>query len=339
MEIKALTLEQAESELDVLIDAGDETGWARVAVVLGEVERDRLWAAEKYHSFSAWIRSYAQRKRCSESLLWKYVKAGKAWASAREAAPGLPPIEEARVSAEVVATAEKIYGADAARVAKLVGEVQAGRKTSREVREMWKAARKVTGVRTSRHSPKVAAAGGDAEMTRKLTAALAAAASTWIWGAESKEEAESRKRENAGRDYLMREAVCVKVLTEFPVRVESAERARRIDVAAVCVENQTTADWMDVVLRGVEVKVSSGDLKRDQKMVDYSLFMDYMSVAVPAGLVGEAQDVVPAEWGVIAYDPAADRVEVVREPERLDAPRREQALMTAVVKLSRRESK
>lgn len=40
------------------------------------------------------------------------------------------------------------------------------------------------------------------------------------------------------------------------------------------VENQTTADWMEVCLWGVEVKVSDWDFRRDQKMADYSLFME-----------------------------------------------------------------
>lgn len=334
-----LTLRDAEMQLDALIDAGDESGWAQVAEVLAEVERGALWKPD-HHSFSAWVRAYAQRKGCSESLLWKYCKAGRAYERARAAVPGLPPMREASMSAATVANAEKIHGDDAAAVGRLLAKVERGEVKPKDVSEMWKAARKVCGARKSRHAAKPAVGGeGDAELTRALTAALARQAAAWIWGAETAAEAEERKRREAPRQFLARDAVCVRTLVEFPVRVESAERARRVDLAAVCVENQTTADWMDVVLRGVEVKVSEADLGRDAKMGDYGLFMDYMYVACPADLVRQAADAVPADWGVLAYDRDADAVEVVREPERLDAPRREDALMTACVKLAQREIK
>lgn len=336
-----LTLDQAEERLSALLDAGDETGWQAMAGVLGQVEDEGLWKQGGWHSYSAWIKSFAQKVGKSESLLWKYGKARKAYRAAVKAVPSLPPMAETKASAEAVITAEKICGNDGKALAGLIGKVECGKLGAKDLREMWKSARKVTGVRTSRHQakPDAAATGGDAEMTRKLTAALAAQAGAWIWGVETAEQAEQRKKEQAKRDYLTRDAVCVRTLTEFPVRVETAERARQIDLAAVVVENQTTADWMDVSLHGVEVKVSLSDFERDQKMGDYALFMDYMYLAVPLDLVAEVQDGVPVEWGIIGYDPAADRVTVLREPERLDAPRRESALMTAIVKLSRRESK
>lgn len=335
-----MDLKQAEKQLDVLIDAGNETGWAKVAQVLEQVEMGELWKPG-HHSFSAWVKSYSLHKGCSESLLWKYCKAGRAYRAARAVAPELPPMADAQVSAEVVVTCEKIHGHDRRAAAKLLGKVERGELSSKDVREIWKAQRKVAGVRKTRHDakPQVGDGQGDGEMTRKLTAALAAQAGSWIWGAETKEEAEERKKANAARDFLTRDAVCVRTLTEFPVRVETAERARQIDLAAVVVENQTTADWMAVSLWGVEVKVSERDFERDQKMGDYALFMDYMSIAVPLDLVERVQDAVPAEWGVLGYDSKQDRVAVVREPERLDAPRREQALMTACVKLARRDVK
>lgn len=335
-----MDLKQAEKQLDVLIDAGNETGWARVAQVLEQVETGELWKPG-HHSFSAWVKSYSLHKGCSESLLWKYCKAGRAYRAARAVAPELPPMEQAQVSAEVVVTCEKIHGEDRQAAAKLLGKVEQGELSAKDVREIWKAQRKVAGVRKSRHEakPQARPAEGDGEMTRRLTAALAAQAGSWIWGAETKKEAEARKKAHAARDFFARDAVCVRTLTEFPVRVETAERARQIDLAAVTVENQTTADWMEVTLWGVEVKVSEHDFERDQKMGDYALFMDYMSIGVPFDLVERVQDAVPAEWGVLGYDPEEDTISVVREPERLDAPRREQALMTACVKLARRDVK
>lgn len=333
------TLQGIERKLDALIDAGN-MGWAKAAMLIMEVERLELWKSAKYRSMSAWLREYAQRKKCSESLLWKYAKAGRYYIRAMEEDPDLPPLEDAKVSALSVVTAEKICGEDTKRAADLLFQASEGEIKSKDIQDMWRAARKTVGTRKTRHDKVKApgdgeARGTDTELTARLTQALARDAETWIWGAESLEEAEERKRREAPRKYLTREDVCVRTLTEFPVRVESAERARRIDLAAVCIENQTTADWMEVTLRGVEVKVSEYDLARDEKMGDYAQFMDYMSIAVPVALAEQAGDAVPLEWGVLAYDPDADSIDVVREPERLDAPRREEALMTACVKMAK----
>lgn len=328
---------RVEDQLAELLGEADEASWPAVARLLGEVEERELWRQrEGVKSYSAWLRGFAQRRGCSESLLWKDKKAGAYWKALREADPGLPDLGDAGVSARSVATVEKICGADAGAGASLAARVVAGEVRSGDLQEMWRAQRKVAGVRKSRHDahPQAPVEGGDAELTMLLTRAVAAQAEAWVWGAETAEEAEERMRAEAPRQFLARDAKCVRCLTEFPVRVVAGERPRRIDVAAVVVENITTADWMEVALRGVEVKVSEYDLERDGKMGDYALFMDYMSVAVPDGLVERAAGVVPPDWGVMAYDRGADRVRVVREPQRLDAERREEALMTACVKLA-----
>lgn len=337
-----ITLGQAEERLVALTEAGDETGWQAMAAQLGQVEDLKLWQQGGYHSFSAWLKRFSERVGKTESLFWRYIKAGRVYKLAKEENTGLPDMAKTSASAAALDNIEKICGTDTRAMADLVGRVENGQLTARDLREMWKSARKVQGgARSSRHDqkPGQAAIGGDAEMTRRLTAALAAQAESWIWGVESKSEAEERKKAQANRRFLTRDALTIKTFAEFPLRVETAERARQIDLAAVTVENQTTADWLEVELRGVEVKVSRSDFNRDQKMADYSLFMDFMYLAVPVGLVGEVQDEVPVEWGILGYDLAADHVAVVREPERLDAPRREAALMTAIVKMARRESK
>lgn len=337
----AATLQGIETELDELIDAGN-AGWARAAALIMRVDAEELWRTGNYKSISQWIRAYAQRKHCSESLLWKYAKAGRYYQRAKEQDPELPDLGQAKVSAMSVVTTEKICGEDISRAADLLGQASGGEIRSRDLQEMWRAARKVSGTRKTRHDrlaagPEDGEKAGDAAVTARLTQALARDAASWIWGVETPEQAEERRREEAPRQYLTRDDVCVRTLTEFPVRVDAGTRPRRIDLAAVCVENQTTADWMEVVLRGVEVKVSAHDLERDEKMGDYASFMDYMSIAVPKPLVADAAERVPASWGVLSYDEDADRIEVAREPERLDAPRREESLMTACVKLARRE--
>lgn len=329
-----LDLEDAEKELDECIRSADENAWAAAATVLMQVDLEKLWEDGGYHSFSAWLRDFAQRKRCSESLLWKYLKAGRAYAAAAETAADMPPVSEAAMSARTVATVDKICGADAARAAEMLEKVQAGELRPSAVEEQWRAMRKMTGARRSRHDAQAKPdeeQQSDAAMTARVTAAVVRDASNWIWGAETTEEAEARRAREAPRQYLVRDSMLCRALTEFPVRVAGADRARRMDVLVA--ENQTTADWMEVALRGVEVKVSEHDLERDEKMGDYAMFCDCMYIAVPEGLAEAAEAAVPAGWGMLVYDMGSDALSVLREPERLEAPRRESALMTVAVKL------
>lgn len=338
--MRIVDLEDAEFELDECIRTDAENGWATAAKVLMQVDAERLWDTGRYHSYSAWLRDFAMRKRCSESLLWKYLKAGRAYRAAAESADGagMPPVDKASLSARTVSTIDKICGDDAAMAARMIARVQSGHLRPSDVEDQWRAQRKVTGTRRSRHAPQPGfvdddGCRGDSAMTAMVTAAVVRDARTWMWGAETPEQAAARMERESPRRYLQRAVLC-RTLTEFPVRPGDTERARRID--ALCIENQTTADWMEVALRGVEVKVSEHDLDRDEKMGDYAMFCDYMCIAVPAALADAASDAVPPEWGVLSYDQQADAVEVLREPARLDAPRREYALMTAAVKLGAR---
>ena len=330
----------AEERLREALGVADVTGWVTVAEILREVDERELWKQRReppLKSFSAWLRSFAQESKCSESLLWKDNKAAKFYSSLRAENPELPELGDAGMSARAIVQVEKLHPEGGEKAVELVSRVRSGAVRAKQLGDMVAAKRKVAGVRTSRHSPAPQEPReGDAALTYAVTTALAGQASAWIWGAETPEEAERRKREEAPRQFLARDARLIRTMTEFPVRVETGDRAKRIDLTAVTVENQTTADWMEVVMRGVEVKVSEHDLERDEKMADYGLFMDYMYIAVPEALVAMATDLVPLSWGVLSYIVPAGglgRVEVVREPERLDAPRREEALMTAIVKL------
>lgn len=72
-------------------------------------------------------------------------------------------------------------------------------------------------------------------------------------------------------------------------------------------------------------------------MGDYELFCDFFYLVVPESLVLVAEEVADPGAGILVWRAEADErgnhVDVVREPERLDAPRRELALETALVKL------
>lgn len=144
-------LEHTQNELRGLLGIGGKTTWGRAAEVLGEVEKRQLWK-EQYRNFSAWVKAFAASTGKSESLIWKYCKARKAYEAAKQVQPELPPMTLTQVSAETVINAEKIHGDDAKAVAGVLVRVERGELTSRDVREMWCATRKFTGVRTSRNS-------------------------------------------------------------------------------------------------------------------------------------------------------------------------------------------
>lgn len=345
---RAIKLDKAEQELHELLQRSDTKEWPRVYALLAKVADEELWRSE-FKSYSAWLRDLAKREGVTESLLWQRKKAGDAYNAWAKANPGAPNLEASGISAANLAEVDRLSGGDPAKADTWVRGLLGGTLTQRDI----KAARNLQrsqGVAQPKNAydkaksaPVADVSPEDAATAADILAALQAESRTWIWGIETDEQRSAREREMAGIRYLNRANAVAQVLAEFPVRVETAQRTRRIDALAVdvtsalMVENDTEDDWTRVCLRGVEIKVSESDLRRDRKMGDYELFCDFFYLAVPESLVLVAEEVADPGAGILVWRAEADErgnhVDVVREPERLDAPRRELALETALVKL------
>lgn len=337
-------LREAEHELADLIARGDEVSWPAVARVMETVESKELWKAE-YNSFSAWLRHMAAKAGVQESLLWQRKKALKVWRQheQKERAAGreTPEVEESGLSAFALVTVEKVANGNDQRASEWISSLQEGRVSQKDLRAALRQAR-AAGIKPKKTRPDHEKADEESDAIQAPdveTAATAAAVlealskwkDHWLFGIETAEEREKRLVDRRGRKFLYKDNEAFAVLPEFPVRVEAAERPRRIDALAVCLENLTEEDWMRCTLRGIEIKVDEHDLRRDQKAGDYAAFVDYLYLAVTSDLVAAAEEVADPSWGIIAWD--GEQLRLHREPERQDAPLREEAAMTAIVKL------
>lgn len=340
------SLKKAEQELHELLQRADTKEWPQVYALLAKVYEEKLYEPD-FRTFSAWLRDLAKREGVTESLLWQRKKAGDAYSAWRALNPDAPTLEESNISAANLAEVDRLSGHDPAKADAWVRGLLDGTLTQRDI----KAARNLQRSK-SEEQPKnahdrkkevVEVSPEDAATAANVLDALQRESRFWIWGIETDEDREEREKELAGTRYMNRANAVAQVLAEFPVRVETAQRTRRIDAlavdvtSAVVVENDTEGDWTRVCLRGVEIKVSESDLRRDQKMGDYELFCDFFYLAVPESLVLVAEEVADPAAGILAWRAEEDehgrRIDVVREPERLDAPRRELALETALVKI------
>ena len=99
-----------------------------------------------------------------------------------------------------------------------------------------------------------------------------------------------------------------KVFTEFGIDSPGTRNARRID--ALVAETVTTDHARRVQLHGIEIKVSRSDLLHDEKMAEYTQYVDDFWIAIPQYLVDDAVALALPEWGIMAID--KDQLEVVR---------------------------
>lgn len=77
-----------------------------------------------------------------------------------------------------------------------------------------------------------------------------------------------------------------KVFTEFGVDSPGTRNARRID--ALVAETLTTEHPRQIKLHGIEIKVSRSDLLHDEKMAEYTQYVDDFWIAIPQYLVDDA---------------------------------------------------
>ena len=117
-----------------------------------------------------------------------------------------------------------------------------------------------------------------------------------------------------------------RALSEFPVETGDSQRVRRID--AFVVENITSAEPKEMTLRGIEIKISKGDLLRDEKMSEYANYCDYFYVAVPPELKDDALSIMAPGWGLLLIQ--YDSIIVEKEAQQLSGILRNEALSTAL---------
>lgn len=131
-----------------------------------------------------------------------------------------------------------------------------------------------------------------------------------------------------------------KLYAEFPVYTGTSRSARRMD--AVILENISARERDEIVIRGVEIKVSVSDLMHDEKMTEYTDFCDLFYIAIPAGddeLKKAVQAVMLPEWGLIEVSEGEENVynyvaEVTIPAKKTQGVLRDRTLSTALIRFS-----
>lgn len=120
---------------------------------------------------------------------------------------------------------------------------------------------------------------------------------------------------------------------EFRVNTGTTHYSRKIDV--LIAETITETERDHVTLRGIEIKVNLSDLKSDHKMAEYTDFVDYFYIAIPADdtdMLETAKSIILPSWGIMTVAKSGT-IRLEKEAEQLDPAFREKAMATALIKM------
>ena len=334
-------LSHIEQEL-VAIFAADKRSWAKVYQLLHAVETEKLYAQDqRYRSFTAFVKGFAATNKIAESSIWRKFKAGRVYAqfAEQQAAAGVPatdikPADQVKIAEDNLVTIGKLAGNDYHQTATLMAKVQAGDLTRHDLHEAYRAKHpngvgRATNPTTAKQvAAKAVDEAGQTTATEASITLLLARHTEWLARVQPSAPVVPRRQQRRfGDDTIVK----YRTFAQFPVVVPTSRHARRIDVLAV--ENQTT-DPRDLALHCLEIKVSPEDLHHDHKYTEYADFVDYLwlVVADTPVLRAQSEDEVPVPFGILAADPEADKLTVIRPAERRPGVQRSKALTTALLR-------
>lgn len=284
--------------------ANDKKSWVQIYRLMDQVDQEKLYAV-KYKSYTAWVNHLAELTKVHVSLLWQRKKAGNYYKKYEERAEKLgrkvPKMESINVSPDSIALIEKIAAGNDDVADELMEKALGGGMSRDDLRAAWKSvktereAKNIKAVRTSRHDEESVKAPADDVAVKAADIVLALNNYSWLPNKDYGEYIE--------RKY--------KIFTEFSVRTGSSRSARRLDVLAA--ESCTAKNPDEVILHGIEIKVSKHDLLDDKKMGEYTDFCDYFWLAIPAELQEYALSIMMDSWGLIVVrDGKAEAVKQAR---------------------------
>lgn len=284
--------------------------WFTVFSAMDTVEKQQLYKANGYRSFTAWVDDFAKRElSVNVSLLWKRLKAGRflmKYAERKAAREGVEvDAEKIHVSPDTLVLVEKIAGKDETEADNLMEKVEDGKLTNKQLNDFWKIHRIQKDGTRKKGDEKTG--GAEPAVTEQ---AIVAALSDCSWLVEF-----------SGRDETSRTKVNVDA--QFPVYPVGSESARRMD--ALVMETFSVDDLLRNVvgLHGVEVKIAESDLLADTKMEEYEPFVDYSWLAVTPDLIEQAEQRAPKGWGILLYHVENHSITIHRKAEKLAAANRE----------------
>lgn len=336
-------LRQIEAELTDVLDK-EKRNWTKIYELMSRVEQEKLYEQkENCKSFTQWVNMLAKDLHVHASGLWAKLKAGRTYAAYAERAEKRGMIaqraEDVAVSVDTINLCATIAGKSVERQDSLLDRAIRGELSRQDLREAARAksaesARKYEkGLFNSEKKEEVQKVQNqqNPEEQQGITAAdiiVALKSSSWIEYVEKSFERD---------EYITKVR---KLYAEFPVYTGTSRSARRMD--AVILENISARERDEIVIRGVEIKVSVSDLMHDEKMTEYTDFCDLFYIAIPAGddeLKKAVQAVMLPEWGLIEVSEGEENVynyvaEVTIPAKKIQGVLRDRTLSTALIRFS-----
>lgn len=329
-------LRQIEAELTDVLDK-EKRNWTKIYELMSRVEQEKLYEQkESCKSFTQWVNMLAKDLHVHASGLWAKLKAGRTYAAYAERAEKRGMIaqraEDVAVSVDTINLCATIAGKSVERQDSLLDRAIRGELSRQDLREAARAksaeSRKYEkGLFNSEKKEEVQ----KVQNQQGITAAdiiVALKSSSWIEYVEKSFERD---------EYITKVR---KLYAEFPVYTGTSRSARRMD--AVILENISARERDEIVIRGVEIKVSVSDLMHDEKMTEYTDFCDLFYIAIPAGddeLKRAVQAVMLPEWGLIEVSEGEENVynyvaEVTIPAKKNQGVLRDRTLSTALIRFS-----
>lgn len=336
-------LRQIEAELTDVLDK-EKRNWTKIYELMSRVEQEKLYEQkENCKSFTQWVNMLAKDLHVHASGLWAKLKAGRTYAAYAERAEKRGMIaqraEDVAVSVDTINLCATIAGKSVERQDSLLDRAIRGELSRQDLREAARAksaesARKYEkGLFNSEKKEEVQKVQNqqNPEEQQGISAAdiiVALKSSSWIEYVEKSFERD---------EYITKVR---KLYAEFPVYTGTSRSARRMD--AVILENISARERDEIVIRGVEIKVSVSDLMHDEKMTEYTDFCDLFYIAIPAGddeLKKAVQAVMLPEWGLIEVSEGEENVynyvaEVTIPAKKTQGVLRDRTLSTALIRFS-----
>jgi len=266
--------------------------WQQMAALMIQVEEDGLWQGEA-KSFTAWLKATAEKVDLPESMLWRYLKAGRTYNALRESTDpelaAMPPLGEApcKAAPESLELLDKISQVappeEAAELAKTTLAGESDREALRETWQDYKTALPAAEAELADTAPPEALAAGKA-LAGAMLQALRRSRGAFVAAGEP--------------------------CHQWTLYSHVAVAACRFD--AVCVE-LATPEQARPGLHGVRLAVEVSALSAAWPEV--AACTDSLWLAVPAVLNQQAQALAPEWVGVLVYDARRDpasRLQVAR---------------------------
>jgi len=286
-----------ERQLDMLLGSKDKYSWPNVYRLMEQVEREGLYKAQGFISFTGWVKAMALRYKVHVSTLWSQKKAGKyymAYECRMQRIGVIPvPMDELRISHENIVFIEKIAGDNEAMADDLLERVSNGVITRSDLTELWESVkndRKERGVKISRinahdssmeiHKEKYNATSQEQRGISTIDFILAIKKCT-DWMRDNEEGLLGRAK--------------YKVFTKFEIH----KNLHKIDILVV--ENITSQDKTDPMLHGIEIKATRDELLSEWKLPEWEAYCDKLWIAVPEILEKEAIEVINSEYEFSKY--------------------------------------